>query len=231
MHDEPATPHAHDEAPAELAAAVEALRMRGAAQRAPVRWRQVEAFARRAAAYDGAPRRLLDARLAQLVRACAEACDAPRIDTSTGMPPASPRGPLGELADGTGRTSPIARHAVGDAGADPGPPRAGARLPGTRAPAARRPDTLPGTPPVAPASRPAAADAESLQYFRRTWSRLAAEQHLAQSRSSLPGNAGPLHSHTLVHRALALMRELSPGYFERFMAHVDALAWLEAADE
>ena len=30
-----------------------------------------------------------------------------------------------------------------------------------------------------------------------------------------------------VHQSLVLMRELSPGYLERFVAHVDALMWLD----
>lgn len=74
-------------------------------------------------------------------------------------------------------------------------------------------------------------DPSMLQYFRRTWTRLSADQRLAQSQSSLPENAGPLNSQHLVHRSLAQMRELSPAYFDRFIAHVDALLWIERAQE
>lgn len=74
-------------------------------------------------------------------------------------------------------------------------------------------------------------DPSMLQYFRRTWTRLSADQRLAQSESSLPENAGPLNSQHLVHRSLAQMRELSPAYFDRFIAHVDALLWIERAQE
>jgi len=76
-----------------------------------------------------------------------------------------------------------------------------------------------------------ADDPTMLQYFRRTWTRLSADQRLAQSQSSLPENAGPLNSQHLVHRSLAQMRELSPAYFDRFIAHVDALLWMERAQE
>jgi hypothetical protein len=69
--------------------------------------------------------------------------------------------------------------------------------------------------------------ASLLPYFKGTWSRLHADQRLAQSRSTLPHNAGPLNSQHLVHRSLALMRELSPAYFERFVAYTDALLWVE----
>jgi Tfp pilus assembly protein FimV len=77
----------------------------------------------------------------------------------------------------------------------------------------------------------AGADAGTLQFFKRTWSRLSADQRLAQSRASLPDNAGPLNSHHLVHRSLTLMRELSPQYLERFVGYIDALQWLEQANE
>ena len=80
--------------------------------------------------------------------------------------------------------------------------------------------------------RPAASpDMRTLQFFKRTWSRLSADQRLAQSRATLPENAGPLNSHHLVHRSLMLMRELSPEYLERFVGYVDALQWLEQANE
>ncbi len=76
-----------------------------------------------------------------------------------------------------------------------------------------------------------ASDPRTVQFFKRTWSRLSAEQRLAQARATLPDNAGPLNSHHLVHRSLTLMRELSPEYLERFVGYVDALQWLEQANE
>ena len=81
-----------------------------------------------------------------------------------------------------------------------------------------------------PAAVPA-PEAKTLQFFKRTWSRLSADQRLAQSRATLPDNAGPLNSHHLVHRSLTLMRELSPEYLEHFVAYVDALQWLEQSNE
>ena len=85
-------------------------------------------------------------------------------------------------------------------------------------------------------ARPEAADwsvpeARTLQFFKRTWSRLSADQRLAQSRACLPDNAGPLNSQHLVHRSLVLMRELSPEYFEHFVGYIDALQWLEQSNE
>ncbi|WP_374594505.1 DUF2894 domain-containing protein [Aquabacterium sp.] len=84
---------------------------------------------------------------------------------------------------------------------------------------------------AAAAQQAASASPTTLDFFRRTWARLSVEQRLTQSQSTLPENAGPLHSHHLVHRALTLMRELSPEYLEQFMTHVDALLWVEQAQQ
>ena len=91
-------------------------------------------------------------------------------------------------------------------------------------------------PVLAPSAKPRdaatnQADPKTLQFFQRTWSRLSAEQRLAQSRASLPENAGPLNSQHLVHRSLTLMHALSPEYLERFVGYIDALQWLEQANE
>nr|WP_285222328.1 MULTISPECIES: DUF2894 domain-containing protein [unclassified Lysobacter] len=67
----------------------------------------------------------------------------------------------------------------------------------------------------------------ALEDFRAVWSRLRAESQLRQSLRQAPGDAGPLNSGRLVHRSLTLMRELSPGYLQQFLAYVDALTWIE----
>lgn len=77
------------------------------------------------------------------------------------------------------------------------------------------------------AHAPPEPELRTLRDFRSTWSRLSAERRLTQSLAVVPDNAGPLNSQQLVHRALRLMRELSPGYLDRFVQHVDALLWLD----
>lgn len=69
----------------------------------------------------------------------------------------------------------------------------------------------------------------SAQAFRETWSRICAEDDVHQAVQRGPENAGPLNSHRLVLRTLGLMRELSPDYLRRFMAHADTLLWLDDA--
>lgn len=66
-----------------------------------------------------------------------------------------------------------------------------------------------------------------LDEFRQLWSRLRTESQLQQSLEQVPANAGPLNSGTLVHRSIALMRDVSPGYLQHFVAYADALSWME----
>ncbi len=69
----------------------------------------------------------------------------------------------------------------------------------------------------------------SAQAFRETWSRICAEDEVTEAVQRGPDNAGPLNSHMLVLRTLGLLRELSPDYLRRFMAHADTLLWLDQA--
>lgn len=171
---------------------LQAWRARGDDRRDPVRFRFIEAFARRADAHSGDARRMLDARLAVLLAAYAKGLSndspAPLAVVATKQQSQPARGELSELVEH------IARHA------------------------SSRKDGA------------AANELKTLDYFRNTWSRLSAERRLVQSFAKVPQNAGPLNSHNLVHQALVLMRELSPEYLNRFMAHVDALLWLEQAN-
>jgi hypothetical protein len=78
----------------------------------------------------------------------------------------------------------------------------------------------------APAGR-AYPEVPALAGFRQLWSTLRADSQLRQSVAHAPADAGPLNSTALASRAIALMREVSPGYLRSFLAYVDDLAWLE----
>jgi hypothetical protein len=188
-----------NKAPAfDAGAALAALRERGRDRADPVRFRFIEAMARRADAHGGDARRMLDERIAQLLAAYGDALtdrpEAAAASASASAPQqASPvRGALAELVEH------IARHAP--------------------APAAGLPSG--GTTP----------ELKAVTYYRSTWSKLSAERRLTQSLAKVPDNAGPLNSHHLVHRALILMRDLSPEYLNRFMSYVDALLWIDQAN-
>ena len=179
----------------------------------PVRLRLAEALARRASAHAGAAREAIEARLAAVMQGLGDGSpvdsDVAR-DAPAAVPARAPRGPLAALVAEAARQKPA--------------PVLGA--------IAKPRDAGPSASPTAARPAPALdAAGRTLQFFKRTWSRLSADQRLAQSRATLPDNAGPLNSHHLVHRALTLMQSLSPEYLEHFVGYVDALQWLEQANE
>ena len=73
-------------------------------------------------------------------------------------------------------------------------------------------------------SRP---ELKSTEYFRDTWSKISAGKQVTQALGKAPKNAGPINSHRVVLGSLALMRDISPDYLNRFMAYVDTLLSLE----
>lgn len=74
------------------------------------------------------------------------------------------------------------------------------------------------------------SDMKSVRQFSEVWSKISADQQVAQALHRAPENAGPLNSQKLVLRSLSLMRRLSPDYLQRFMSRVDSLLWLESAN-
>ncbi|TXT37361.1 MAG: hypothetical protein FD135_3645 [Comamonadaceae bacterium] len=68
---------------------------------------------------------------------------------------------------------------------------------------------------------------KTTRYFRNTWSKLSVDKRVAQALGQAPQNAGPMNSHRLVLDSLALMREISPDYLNRFTSYVDSLLCLE----
>ncbi len=72
---------------------------------------------------------------------------------------------------------------------------------------------------------------KSVTYFRSTWSRLSAEKEVAKALEQAPKNAGPINSHVVALRALALMRDTSPDYLNRFMTYVDTLLSLDQGEK
>jgi hypothetical protein len=64
--------------------------------------------------------------------------------------------------------------------------------------------------------------------FRRAWSRSRAQDSVAMAAAQRLPNAGPLNSHVLALQSLQLMHTLPGDYLRRFVAHVEALQWLQA---
>jgi Protein of unknown function (DUF2894) len=169
----------------------------------PVRFRFIEALARRADTHEGEARRLLDERVATLLATYGKDLESARAAAADGPqePQEQPRerSALAELVDHAAQNSPL--------------PAGMQAVPA---------DSAPGQSP--------ALELKTLRYFRSTWSKLSADLRLTQSLAKVPENAGPLNSHHLVHRALTLMRDLSPEYLNHFMSYVDTLSWVEQAN-
>lgn len=175
--------------------AIDAWRAEGADGFEPVRFRLIEAMARRAQACSGTARAVLDDKVATLLATHVEAFEQARGQAAAPLVSTPAPGPLTQLLDHIAQHNPPANaHPMGSAAARP-----------TGAP----------------------AELKAVQQFRSTWTRLSADQRLTQALAKVPDNAGPLNSQRLLHRSLALMRELSPDYLERFVSYVDALLWLD----
>ncbi len=82
-----------------------------------------------------------------------------------------------------------------------------------------------------PGDSDARTDLASACRFREAWQRITAEDQVTEAVERGPANAGPLNSHRLVLRTLALLSDLSPDYLRRFLSHVETLQWLEQAGQ
>lgn len=167
-----------------------------------VRLALMEALARRAAAQPDSVRALLEARLLQLSQFDEKARHANCADDAN-APQAGAAAPTPTTqSDATRVLADLLAHLEREARA--------------------RPATSHDIGPV-PAAHPRALDE-----VRRISLHARTESQLRQALEPAPENSGPLNSARLVHRALSLMQDASPGYLSTFLSYVDMLARLEA---
>ncbi|MDH0735149.1 DUF2894 domain-containing protein [Achromobacter spanius] len=196
---------------------LDAWREGGADRVDPVRFRFLQAMARRSAVLDGLARQLLDEKLAGHLNAYAQLLDANADVETDANPGAGPdAGPNAEP-----NTPPPAEPA------NDAPSTLAGLLAYLADPGPDAPDGEPDWNRDALGLRDAYPDVQMLEYFRAVWSRVSADRQVRQSQQQVHKNAGPLNSNQLVHRALSLMRELSPGYLQQFLSYTDALMWME----
>nr|WP_255779083.1 DUF2894 domain-containing protein [Mycetohabitans sp. B8] len=179
-------------------AQLDAWRASGADRLDPVRFRFINALQRRTAGHVGAVRRHLERRLGELLDAYAADLERAALRSSDAEAATASREPGNPTLAALLDYIAARKPAHGDAGA------------------------LAAAPHPVPELGPA-----TLDYFRKTWARVRIEKQLRQSLNQVPKNAGPLNSSSLVHRSLLLMRELSPGYLQQFLAYADTLSWME----
>ncbi|NCT84521.1 MAG: DUF2894 domain-containing protein, partial [Comamonadaceae bacterium] len=72
----------------------------------------------------------------------------------------------------------------------------------------------------------AGPELRNVQAHRRTWGELRLARRLAELAAPVPEHLGPLNSQVLVARALQQLRDLAPGYLQRLLTQLDALAAL-----
>jgi hypothetical protein len=196
----------HSDAPRDPRDLLDGWRDSGADRADPIRFRFIEALARRASDYRGEAGRLLEERVAGLVADYGEVlARASRAVTPPATPPQRPvaLSDLAALKECLGRRASLAG------------------VPTTATPTAL------AASPAQRAHHSHHAEPELADYFRDTWARVSVDRQLRQSQAGVPENAGPLNTNHLVHRSLSLMREVSPGYLEQFLSYVDALSRLE----
>ncbi|WP_082926514.1 DUF2894 domain-containing protein [Cupriavidus sp. D384] len=193
----------------------------GADRADPVRFRFIDALARRASGYDGQARQLLEQRLAGLIADFGDGlARTPGGNPSSDGPADTLQPQPGMRSDLASLTERLVRSTQPAAAATPQAPQAPDAPNAPHAPHAAH--ALAANEQRARHAEPALAD-----YFRETWARVSVDRQLRASQAGVPENAGPLNTNHLVHRSLSLMREVSPGYLEQFLSYVDALSWLE----
>ncbi len=228
----PAQPSRGDDGDAGLAA----LRDRGAQHLNPAHFRYLEALARRVRGHDGNVRDMLDQRLARALAAYGTQYDAAVCELGQLVPVVANRHPqaaqdLRRLqVDGNVRAVRKLAARLDDEARPGGGPLAVLvrHIEDHSAAHAQTHGSYLEAAPVG-AATPPLGELKTVQRFRATWNRLRVDEQLTRSQAKIPENPGPLNSHLLVLRALRRMQELSPAYLERFMAHVDALLWLDGA--
>jgi hypothetical protein len=213
---------------ADFNALIAALYTAGASRFDPVRLHYIEVLARRASAHQGSVKRMLHTKLEQALAALKERFEQARCDASEAVARSAQHYPhaaddlqrLFAAGDFKGLQRLIATLKTREQGASLGalvlqleqhaPENADGRLEGNAGPR---------------------SELKTIRDFRNTWAKLSIDKHVAQALEKAPKNAGPINSHMLVLRSLALMRDISPDYLNRFMLYTDTLLCLDQGEK
>lgn len=76
-----------------------------------------------------------------------------------------------------------------------------------------------------------ARELKTVRESRATWARLSVDRQVSVAMKQAPKNAGPINSHMLVLRSLAMMQAISPAYLSRMVSYVDTLLSLDPGDK
>ena len=199
--------------------ALAALKDQGAERFDASGWHYLDTLARHAAAHEGSVRRLLEAKLERAVAAFSARWEKARAAAATRLDAAGEKHPhaAAELQR---------LFAAGDFNA--------LRYSLATLEAREHCAALAGlVSQLQPRQSPATAldsptiDLKTVRESRATWARMSVDKQLALAMKQAPKNAGPINSHMLVLRSLAMMQAISPDYLNHFVSYVDTLLLLE----
>lgn len=215
------------DAPPDFNALIASLRTAGADRFDPVRWHYLEVLAERATAFQGSVKRMLDARLVQALAAFKERFDHAQRDARETVarsvqqyPHAA--GDLQRLVD-AGDFNGLRRRL--DA------LRSSQQCAALSALVRQLEQHSPEDAVRLGADAGSRTELKAIRNFRKTWSKLSVDKQVAQALEQAPKNAGPINSHMLMLRSLALMRDTSPDYLNRFMSYADTLLCLDQGEK
>lgn len=217
--------------PQNVNAELAALRHAGAPRFDPVRWHYLQVLAGRASVQPEPVKQILDAKLAQALsafqarfeqaqtaaRAAIEKVNVQHPQVGTELQQLLATGDLKEVQQ---RVASLDK---------PGPAATLGDVVRQMAPHAALPVTA-GFEGSAHADGGLRAELKATQYFRQTWSKLSVDKRVTRALTQAPKNAGPINSHNLVLRSLAVMRDISPDYLNQFTSYVDTLLCLDQCE-
>ncbi|MGE5650835.1 DUF2894 domain-containing protein [Noviherbaspirillum sp. UKPF54] len=211
----------------EIDALLAPLRTAGADRFDPVRWRYIEALAKRAAAHRASAGCVLGVRLARALAELKERFDLAQRDAGEAVAWSTQRYPhaAGDLQQllAAGDFKGVRRLSASLRASEPGA-SLGELVRRLDQHSSENTGALPGQ---GAGSR---SELKAVRDFRNTWSKLSVDIQVARALEQAPKNAGPINSHMLVLRSLELMRDISPDYLNRFMSYVDTLLCLDQGD-
>jgi len=209
-------------------ALIASLRAAGAGRFDPVRLHYIEAMAKRASAHQGSVKQMLDAKLTEALAAFREGFEQAQreaheiVERSAQQHPHASKDLQRLLAAGDFRG--VRKLAASLAAGEP-------RMTlGTlvRELEQHAPDHTGTRVEVNAAPR---SELKTIRNFRKTWAKLSVDNQVAQALKQAPKNAGPINSHMLMLRSLAMMRDISPDYLNRFMSYADTLLCLDQGEK
>jgi hypothetical protein len=212
----------------DFGALIASLRMAGADRFDPMRLHYIDVLAKRGMAHQGRVKRMLDGKLAQALAAFKERFEQAQCDARVTIARTASQYPHADddlqrlfiAGDFNGLSRFVASLKTSGQGVSLGalvrqleqhaPENSDVRLEGNAGPR---------------------FELKTIRRFRNTWSKLSADKQVTQALDQPPMNAGPLNSHMLVLRSLALMRDISPDYLNRFISYADTLLCLDQCEK